>query len=91
MTPPPIGDTPWEVGLDILGEDAVIMGSLSMCLANPRLPSPIDIRDRLDALVTDRLRGANLVLIAGADGTPLPPEPFYAVRDWIEAKGARRT
>jgi len=90
MTPPPIGDTPWETGLDVLGEGAIIMGSLSMCLTNPVLPNPVDIQERLDSLMTDRLRRANLILCAGADGTPLPIAPFHAVRDWIEQKGQRR-
>lgn len=91
MTPPPIGDTPWEMGLDVLGNDTIIMGLLSMCLTNPVLPNPEDIRERLDALVTDRLRRANLILVAGADGTPLPAEPFCRVRDWIMQKGRRLT
>jgi len=87
MTPAPIGVAPWDLGFDILGDDTIIIGSLSLCLANPTLGNPVDIRERLDSLVTDRLRGAHLILNAGADGTPLPVGTFYAVRDWIEEKG----
>ena len=89
MRTPPIGDTPWDLGLDVLGHDAIIIGSLSMCLTNPALANSVDIRERLAKLVTDRVRRANIILNAGADGTPLPVGPFYVVRDWVASNGRR--
>ena len=49
-----------------------------------KLEAKRDMKKRLDEVVTDRVRRAHVILVAGADGTPMPIEPFYAVRDWVE-------
>ena len=82
LTPPPTGNTEWELALDVLGEDLVIFGILDpsiFCL------EPVDnIAPALDRLYTPRLRRANFCLWAGADGLAIPLERFEAVKRWIE-------
>ena len=85
LTPPPVGNTPWDEALDALGEDLVIIGILdpaTLCMAPvSTLPAA------LEALYTPRLREANFCLWLGADGLPLPQAPFEAVKSWMEAQG----
>jgi len=50
----------------------------------------VDIWERLGDLVTERVRKANIILRAGADGAPMPAEPFHAVRDCTANNGQRR-
>jgi hypothetical protein len=86
LTPPPTGDTPWELALDKLGEDLIVIGALEPTVI--QLGSVADIGPALDRLLTPRLRRANLVLCAFGDGLPVPPERFRAVADWMERNGA---
>lgn len=82
LTPPPLGDTPWELALDVLGEDLIIFGCLT---PDVFLEMPVDeIGAALDRLMTPRLRESRFVLSLGADGIPVPIERFLAVRDWID-------
>ena len=82
LTPPPVGNTPWETALDALGEDLVIVGVLdpSVFAAGPVARIP----ETLDRLYTPRLRRANVVLWAAADGLPIPLERFEAVAKWFD-------
>ncbi len=82
LTPPPTGDTRWEHALDVLGEEAIILSALAPSIFVSG--EVADIGPALDAVVTPRLREANFVLGAGADGIPVEPERFRAVRDWVE-------
>jgi len=82
LTPPATGNTPWELALDVLGEDLVILGCL-----DPATWIAGDIRGipaALDRLITPRLREANFVLHPFADGIPVPLERFQAVARWVE-------
>ncbi|MGC9065705.1 MAG: uroporphyrinogen decarboxylase family protein [Candidatus Ratteibacteria bacterium] len=82
LTPPPTGDTPWELALDILGEDTIIIGTL-----DPSIFILSDIEEipaALDRIITPRLRKANFVLGVFADGISVEPERFYAVVKWFE-------
>lgn len=85
LTPPPTGNTPWEKALDVLGENVIIFGCL-----DPTIFAAGDIRripEALDTLVTPRLREGNFVLNPTADGIAVDPARFYAVADWVRAKG----
>ncbi len=84
LTPPPTGDTPWEVALDVLGEDMLIIGCLdpSIFISGPVAEIPL----ALDRLITPRLRRARFVLGPMADGIPVPLERFLAVARWCEMK-----
>ncbi len=86
LTPPPTGDCPWELALDVLGEDLVIVGALDPTLF---AAGPVgDIGPALDRLYTPRLRRANFILGPFADGIPVPLERFQAVAAWMARKGA---
>ena len=87
LTPPTAGDTPWELALDVLGEDQIIVGVLDPYVFEA---GPIEaIGDALDALYTPRLRRSHFVLWAGADGHRVPLERFEAVGRWMEQNGNR--
>ncbi len=82
LTPPPTGDTPWELALEILGEETVIIGAVS---PSAFLPNKIqDIPAALDRFVNKRLKKANFILGFFADGLRVEPERFYAISRWIE-------
>jgi hypothetical protein len=81
LTPPPVGNTPWETALDALGDDLVIMGVLDPTVF---VSGPVDdIPKVLDRVYTPRLRRSNFVLWAAADGLPIPLERFEAVARWF--------
>jgi len=87
LTPPPTGNTPWEKALDVLGDEAIIIG-----LFDPSVfvTGPVEqIGPALDACMTPRLRESNFVLWLAADGIRVPEERFRAVGEWFERNGGR--
>jgi hypothetical protein len=88
LTPPPTGDTPWELALDMLGEDTVIIGALDPTIW---AAGPVDqIGAALDGLYTPRLRNANFILCPFADGIPVEVERFQAIAAWMDRNGAKQ-
>ena len=88
LTPPPTGDTPWELALDAIGEDLIILGCLDPTVF---VAGPVEaIGPALDRLITPRLRRSNFILHPTADGLPVPRESFQAVQQWMEEHGAMR-
>jgi uroporphyrinogen-III decarboxylase len=86
LTPPPTGDTPWELALDVLGEEIAIVGALDPTVF---ATGPLEaIPAELDRVYTPRLRRAHFVLGPFADGIPVPVERFQAVQRWMERHGA---
>jgi uroporphyrinogen-III decarboxylase len=86
LTPPPTGDTPWELAMDVIGEDLIIIGVLDPTIF---ILGPVEeIASALDVLYTPRLRRANLILCPFADGIPVPLERFHAVADWMNRNSA---
>ena len=85
LTPPPTGNTLWEDALDVLGEDLIIIGCLEPTIFAAGEISRIPAA--LDALMTPRLREANFVLGAGADGIAVDPARFQAVAKWFRENG----
>jgi hypothetical protein len=81
LTPPPTGDTHWEDALDVLGDDAIVIGCLDPTIFAAGEISRIPAA--LDALITPRLRDANFVLGPMADGIPVEPARFRAVAQWV--------
>jgi hypothetical protein len=87
LTPPPTGDTPWELALDALGEDTVIVGALDPTVF---AAGPLEgIAAELDRVYTPRLRRSNFILGPFADGIPVPLERFQAIQRWMERNGRR--
>ena len=87
LTPPPTGDTPWELALDELGEDLIIFGVIDPSIF---IMGTLDeIPEALDALYTPRLRRSNFCLWPGADGLAVPLERFEAVAAWMDRNGRR--
>ncbi len=83
LTPPLLGDTPWELALDVLGDDLIIMGALT---PDVFLTCPLnEVGPALDNLISPRLRKSRFVLCPFSDGIPTPLERFLAVRDWAES------
>jgi uroporphyrinogen-III decarboxylase len=81
LTPPPTGDTPWELALDVLGEELVIIGALP---PPAWITCPVaEIPAHLERYYTPRLRRAHFLLAPMADGIPVAPERFQAIGDWI--------
>ncbi len=82
LTPPPTGNTPWEMALDVIGEDLIIIGCLDPTIFV--IGQIGDIGPALDRLITPRLRDSNFVLCPAADGIPVDIERFYAVKQWMD-------
>jgi len=87
LTPPPVGDLPFESALDALGDGLIILGGI----LDPALfQAPSLTRDALwhtlDLLFTPRLRRAPFLLWLPADGLPTPVERLLWVRDWVAGK-----
>jgi hypothetical protein len=84
LTPPPTGNTPWEDALDVLGHNIIILGCLdpSIWVSGPIEQIPFE----LDRLITPRLRESNFVLSPFADGIPVDPIRFYAVKKWVRKR-----
>ena len=91
LTPPPVGDLPFEEALDALGEGLIILGGIfdGTVFQKERVTRD-EIAHALDALFTPRLRRASFLLWLGADGLPTPLDRVLAVRDWMETNGACR-
>jgi uroporphyrinogen-III decarboxylase len=86
LTPPPTGDTPWEMALDILGEESIIIGVLDPTIFI--LGKLDEVALALDELYTPRLRRSNFILCPAADGISVPLERFQAVSSWMNQNGA---
>lgn len=83
LTPPPTGDTPWELALEVLGDDLIVIGVLDPTVF---VLGPVEgIGTALDALYTPRVRRSSGVLCVAADGIAVPIERFEAVARWMEA------
>jgi len=88
LTPPPVGDVPFEEALDVLGADLVMLGGVfDPSVFHGTDGTPGTIRLALDRLYTPRVRGAHLLLWVPADGIPTPVERFLAVGDWMRENG----
>jgi uroporphyrinogen-III decarboxylase len=82
LTPPPLGNTPWETALDVLGDDLIIFGCL---VPEVWVQCPVDeMGSALDRLITPRLRESRFCLAPMADGIAVPLERFQAVQAWVE-------
>jgi len=85
LTPPPVGDTPWELALDVLGEETVIVGAFNPAVF---VPGPPELIEReLELAYTRRLRQAHFVLCTFADGLAVPLDHFQAVARWFGQHG----
>lgn len=86
LTPPPLGDTPWELALDVLGEDTIIFGCLTPDVFQTM---PVaEMGPALDRLISPRLRESRFVLAPMADGIPTPVERFLGIRDWVLSRAS---
>jgi uroporphyrinogen-III decarboxylase len=88
LTPPPIGDSPYELALDIFGEDFILLGAgINGAIFQGPYSTADDIKRELDRIYTPRIRKANMVLSLPADGLPTDLWRFLAVREWMEKYG----
>jgi hypothetical protein len=89
LTPPPTGNTPWELALDAWGDDTIIIGVFD---SNTFLVEPLEnIPAALDRLYTPRLRRANFILALPGDGLQVPLARFEAVARWMEKQHGTAT
>ena len=89
LTPPPVGDTPFELAMDALGDRVTLMGILDGTVFHDPQATHRDIWALLDRLYTPRLRTANFLLIVAADGLPTPLWKFEVVQEWMNKNGNR--
>ena len=87
LTPPPVGDCPFEDALDVLGDELVaIVGFDGAVIHDPKAT-----RESIDELVkstlTPRIKNARFIHAVGADGISTPVWKFEAVRDSVEKYG----
>lgn len=89
LTPPPVGDTPYDMALDVLGDDLIILGGVfDPSIAHAPSVTKQDIRDALDRMYTPRIHATNFLLWFGVDGLPTPVEKFLWFRDWFSGSDA---
>ena len=88
LTPPPVGDLPFEAALDALGDGLIILGGIldPAVFQKPHVTRN-ELWHALDRLFSPRLRKAPFLLWLGADGLPTPLDRFLAVRDWVNNRG----
>jgi hypothetical protein len=101
LTPPTIGDTPFEVAMQAFSApgDAsscpendcavTLMGILDGNVFHSTNTTARDLSSFLDRLYTPSLRQANFILIVAADGLPTPLWKFEAVQEWMARNGGR--
>ena len=89
LTPPTIGDTPFALALNTLGETVTLMGLLDGTVFHDPNVTTQDIRVLLDRVYTPQLRASNFILIVAADGLPTPLWKFQAVQEWMQVNGGR--
>lgn len=82
LTPPPLGNTPWELALDVLGEDQIIFGCLPASIFL-QLPAS-EVGEALDQMITPRIARSRFVLSLFADGIIAPLERFMLVKEWMD-------
>lgn len=85
----PIGNTPFETTLDILGDDIIIWGGMvDDTLFHAPSFSRLRLEQYLSRIMTHRLRSANFLLWVPADGLETPAERFLIVKEWMGKFGA---
>lgn len=89
LTPPPIGNTPFEETIDQLGSGVTMLGILDGNVFHHPAATVDDIWRLLDQLYTPRIRQANFILIVAADGLPTPRWKFEVVSDWMVVNAMR--
>lgn len=86
----PIGNTPFETAIDVLGDDIIIWGGM---VDDTLFHSPSFSRTRLEQylskIMTPRIRNANFLLWVPADGLETPVERFLIVKEWMEKFGTK--
>jgi hypothetical protein len=84
ITPPTVGDTPFELAWDVLGDRVTLLGLLDGAVFHDPHVSKPDIFSLLDRTFTPRVRAGNFILVVAADGLPTPLEKFSAVQEWMQ-------
>ena len=87
LTPPTVGDTPFELAWDTLGDRVTFLGLLDSAVFHDPRVSRQDIFSLLDKTFTSRVRAGNFILAIAADGLPTPLEKFEAVQEWMQQNG----
>lgn len=87
VTESPVGDVSFDLVLDALGEDVVMMGLMRGNTFTGPSATKEQVWRLLDEIYTPRLRRANFILCAAADGLPLPMDRFLWVGEWMDKYG----
>ena len=87
LTPPPVGDSEYELALDVLGEELIIIGCMDSTVFHRKDVARQEIWELLDRTITPRIKKSNFILWAVADGLPTPVEKFHMIKEWIDRYG----
>ena len=89
LTPPTIGDCPYETALDALGDGLIIIGVLDPTVFQNPYANAGEIRACVKRILTPRIKASNFILWPATDGLRTELWRLQAVRDAIEEYGAK--
>ena len=84
LTPPTVGDCPFDTALDVLGEDLIIIGVLDSAIFHDPRANEESIRNCVMETITPRIRKSNFMLAIGTDGLKTDLWRLAAVREAME-------
>jgi len=77
LTPPPVGTCPYELALDELGEDLIIITGFGSTVMRDNTKTEEEKRQCVREYLTPRLKKANFITGLGADGLETDIELFH--------------
>ena len=87
LTPPVVGDCPFEHALDILGEDLFVCSVFGSEFIHDPQATPESIAEHIKSMLTPRVKRARFIHWVQCDGIPTPLWKFDAVREAVEKWG----
>lgn len=89
LTPPTIGDCPYDAAFDVLGDELIIIGVLDPTVFQDPYATAGDIRACVKRTLTPRIKASNFILWPATDGLHTELWRLQAVRDAIEEFGVK--
>ena len=89
LTPPPVGDCPYEAALDAMGEGLVIIGVLDGNVFHNPYVTYEDIKTCVKNTFTPRIKASNFILWPAVDGIPTDLWRLEAVNEAVLEYGKK--